>query len=281
MRKRLKTYLIKLAGYRLNLLYEISPKRALHKSLDYFLTPQRGKINTEKNSFLDSAHQTEKIKIEDKNLQTYIWKAGEKKVLLAHGWESNSIRWEALGERLLSENYTVISVDAPAHGKSEGKYSNVPLYGKAIAYLERKYQINYAVGHSLGGFTLLFQQYQQEFSHLEKMILLAPATEMKNILRNFQHTLGLKETLMKDFGLYFEEKFNYNLADFSILKAQQKNPIPALFIHDKEDKIVSYKESENIVKHWKNAELVLTNGLKHGLRGAYVITIIMEYLKRN
>lgn len=281
MRKRLKKYLTKLAGRRLNLWYEISPEKAIKKSIDYFLSPRQGKINGEIPLFLTTANQTEKINIEDKNLQTYIWKRGNKKVLLAHGWESNSSRWEKLIEKLLEENFTVISIDAPAHGKSEGEYSNVPLYGKAIAYLEKKYQINYAIGHSLGGFTLLFQQYQQKFSHLEKMILLAPATEMKNILRNFQHGLGLKSAFMKDFGVYFEEKFNYNLADFSILNAQQEIPVPALFIHDKEDKIVSYKESENIVKHWENAELVLTNGLKHGLRGAYVITIITEYLKRN
>jgi len=280
LRKRLKKYLTKLAGRRLNLWYEISPEKAIKKSIDYFLSPRQGKINGEIPLFLTTANQTEKINIEDKNLQTYIWKRGNKKVLLAHGWESNSSRWEKLIEKLLEENFTVISIDAPAHGKSEGEYSNVPLYGKAIDFLVRKYEINYAIGHSLGGFTLLFQQYQKEIPYLEKMILLAPATEMKNILNGFQQTLGLKNTLMQGMENYFEEKFKYSLSDFSILKLVKENPIPTLFIHDKEDRIVNYQESKNIVNQWKNSELVLTQGLRHGLKGEYVIKIIIEYLKR-
>lgn len=279
MKKLLKNLKIKLAGFYLNILHNFFPGKAVELSFKFFLTPAKGKINYKEEAFLNTASSTHQIDVEGQKLRYYFWKAGEKKVLLAHGWESNSLRWKELIQKLLEENFSVISLDAPAHGSSEGEFSNVPLYGKAIVHLVKKYSVDFAVGHSLGGFTLLFQQQKGGISALQKLVLLAPAIEMKNIVLGFQQTLGLKNKLMKDFEKRFEEEFEYNLSDFSITKLIQDNPIPTLFIHDRKDRIVHYSESENLVDQWGKAQLKLTENLGHGLRSQEVDEAIIQYLK--
>lgn len=280
MKKRIQKYQTKLVGKTLNLLFEFAPDKAVEKSLDIFLSPRKGRITEEAEDFLKHADKRELIEIEGTQIQTYFWGKGSKKILLVHGWESNTYRWKSLIELLPKEDFTIISLDAPAHGNSTGKHSNVPLYTQAIEFLIRTHQIQYAVGHSLGGFTLLFHQSLRDNSALEKMVLLAPAVEMQSILRGFQRTLNLKPSLMEKFDQRFEEKYRYKLSEFSFLNRMGESPVATLFIHDKEDRIVPYKETENLVNHWGSADLMSTQGLRHGLRSEKIDESILEYFKK-
>jgi len=280
VKKSFKKILTKLKGRQLNILYEIIPDKAVDQSFKLFLTPRKGRINAIAEDFLKTASETAQITVDQHQIQTYIWKGGNRKVLLVHGWESNTFRWKALIEKLLKQNFTVISLDAPAHGNSDGEFSNVPVYGKAVVELIEKYKIQYAVGHSLGGFALLYQQYKGGVSSLKKMVLLAPALEMANIVKGFQNTLGLKQPLIEDFGKRFEEEYDYSLSDFSVLNLLEKSDIPTLFIHDRDDQIVSYKESKNLVEQWDNAKLILTDGLKHSLRSEAVSDAVVKFLNK-
>lgn len=281
MKKSIKKIITKLKGRQLNILYEVVPDKAIDQSFRLFLTPRKGAINAIAEDFLNTASETERITVDQHQIQTYIWKGGERKALLVHGWESNTFRWKALIEKLLKKNFTVISLDAPAHGNSDGQFSNIPVYGTAVVQLIEKHKVQYAVGHSLGGFTLLYQQYEGGISSLKKMVLLAPALEMENIVKGFQNTLGLKQPLIEDFGKRFEEEYHYNLSEFSVLNLLEKSEIPTLFIHDRDDKIVSYKESENLVSQWENAELILTDGLNHSLRSEAVSDAVVNFLNKN
>lgn len=277
LKKKLKPYIIKLIGKRLNLLYDLSPKKAVDKSFKLFLTPTKGRVREEQRAFLNTADK-KFVNIKGQRLQTYRWGSGINKVLLVHGWESNTSRWESLVTRLLKNDFSVISIDAPAHGDSDGKYSNVPLYAEAIAHIIRDDQVKFAVGHSLGGFTLLYAGYQNKLRGLEKLVLLAPATEMKNIVQTFQRTLRLKHELVKGFENEFKSNFGYKLSEFSIQKLMPNFSIPTLFVHDKEDLIVSYKESEQVACQWQQAELLLTHGLKHSLKSEKVDGWVIDFM---
>lgn len=268
-----------MVGKSLNLLFKFAPEKAVEKSLDIFLSPRRGKITENAEDFLKEADKRELIEIEGSRIQTYFWGTGPKKVLLVHGWESNTYRWKTLIELLQKEDFTIISLDAPAHGNSDGKHSNVPLYTQAVEFLIETHNIQYAVGHSLGGFTLLFHQSLAENTALERMVLLAPAVEMQSILRSFQRTLNLKPSLMKKFEESFEEKYQYKLSEFSFFDRMGESPVSTLFIHDREDRIIPYKETENLVNQMNKANLIATNGLKHGLRSEKIDRSIVEYLK--
>lgn len=278
MKVQLKKYLIRLVGARLNLLYRVAPHKAAKECFKILATPRGGQIKAEQRTFLYTA-QKEKISVGGRQIQTYFWPGGAENVLLVHGWESNAGRWKELVQKLQSENYGVIALDAPAHGDSDGKRFSEPLYGKAIMYLAKKYKPAYAVGHSLGGSTLLLQHHQEKIPYIEKMVLLAPASEMKNIADLLQQRLGLNTRLLAEVEGIFKAEFGYDFYGFSLRKFTKDFELPSLFIHDKDDRTVSYKETMAIMEEWENATLLLTKGLGHTLKSTALNEAIANFLK--
>lgn len=278
MKKSLRKYFEKAVGQYLNLWGYFSPQKASEKTLELFAKPRRGRLNPEQKHFLESSIR-QKIEVQGLKIQTYFWKGGPLKVLLVHGWESNTARWKNIIQLLQKNNYSIIGVDAPAHGDSEGEEFSVPIYVEALSKLAQTYQPEFIMGHSLGGASILFQQSQQAFPNLQKMVLLAPPSELTEIMATFQKRLGLNAKTMERFEQTFEEKFNYNFSDFSMLKLTKKFDIRALYIHDKKDKVVNWKESEAVVRQWPKAKLILTEGFGHGLHDKAVNKMIIDYLK--
>ncbi len=279
MNKKIQIYIAHWVGRRLNMLFTYAPERAINKALKLFVTPRKGKLSEWHKQFLKTAKRTE-LALDGYKLQTYYWAGKGACVLLVHGWESNAARWRSLIPQLQAEGFAVLAIDAPAHGGSEGKRFTVPLYGKAIAQLADKYTPKYAVGHSLGGMTLLFQQAQTPLKGVEKMVLLAPALEMQNIAHTFQYKLALKPKVMEALNQRFIKEFGYSFKSFSMLKFAEDFQFPALFIHDRKDKIISCEESRKMVGLWSKSRLFITENLGHRLRDDLVDYETVQFLKK-
>lgn len=279
IRRRVKKVLPKLIGAKIKVLFLFAPKKAVNECMRLFTTPRRGEVREYQKSILEQADKA-KIEVGGLKLQTYKWGKGPKKVLLVHGWESNSSRWGDLKDRLVREGYTVISLDAPGHGNSEGEHIEIPLYGKAIDQLVAIHKPTYAIGHSLGGTTLLYQYYIKPLKGIEKLVLLAPSSELTNLMKGFQTTLGLNASIMKAMEERIITQYGYSFSDFSMPKLTRHFSIPTLLIHDRLDKVVSYEESVSLDKHWDSVELLLTEGLGHGLKSQKVYDAILNYLKK-
>ena len=112
-------------------------------------------------------------------------------ILLVHGWESNTHRWKYLIEKLHLKNFNIIAFDAPAHGFSSGKLFNIPLYAECLQKIIELYRPNHIIAHSVGGMTSIFHQYKYPNLEIEKLIVLAPPSEMSIIMRGYQKTLNL------------------------------------------------------------------------------------------
>ncbi len=76
-------------------------------------------------------------------IQTYIWAGNETVILLIHGWESNSSRWKKLLPYLKKSGSTIVAIDGPAQGLSNGKEFTVPKYAEFMDIVVKKYQPNY------------------------------------------------------------------------------------------------------------------------------------------
>lgn len=278
MKKFIKAYWPKIIGFRLNLLFNRSPQKAVKKSFKLFAGPREGRVKRHQKTFLDKA-KSEKLTVKNLKIQTYVWPNKGESVLLIHGWESNSSRWAELVSELQNRNYTVLSLDAPAHGYSEGNLFDVPVYAEAVAQLIAKHKPHYAIGHSVGASTLIFQHYVYPNKVLKKMVLLAPPAKMSNLMSGFQKQLGLKAELMRALEEFFIEKFGYSFQEFSMLNFSRDFELKALFVHDKDDKIVQWKESAALVGAWENARLFITKGTGHGLRSEEIDSVILDFLK--
>lgn len=279
-KKILEKYLPKLIGFRLSSLYLVNPNKAMAKAYQLFSTPRKGKVKPEQEVFLNKAKSTA-VEVQGQSIQTYHWKGDGKTVLLVHGWDSNTHRWESLIEDLKNEDYNIVAFDAPAHGFSEGKLLHVPLYSDCLDRMITLYKPKFLIGHSVGGMTLIFNQYKRKSSSVQKLVVLGAPSEMNHIMNDYQKILNLNAKFMNSLSNYFKEKFNYTFDEFSIANFAKSVKKQTLIIHDEYDKVAPIQAAKAIHKSMENSKLIITEGAGHSLYKEEIRTYILNFLKES
>ncbi|WP_204307821.1 hypothetical protein, partial [Klebsiella pneumoniae] len=79
-----------------------------------------------------------------------------------------------------------------------------------------------------------------------KLILIAPATETKTAIAQFTAMMKLSESVQSALIAQIEKIANEPLTYFSTVRAVNTAQIPTLWVHDTEDKICPYIDTEPI-----------------------------------
>jgi hypothetical protein len=99
----------------------ISRKLVTAYAAKLFTTPVKHKIpKRELKMDSESIHNTIYIPAIDKSITVYEYGKSEKKALLVHGWSGRGTQLFKIADSLLEHGYSIVSFDAPAHGKSKG-----------------------------------------------------------------------------------------------------------------------------------------------------------------
>lgn len=273
----LKSLLPKIIGIKLNIKSILSPAAAAQEAFNIFCTPRKGRPTAAQKEYL-KANTLERFASGSCELQSYRWPGTGKKILLIHGWESNTHRWFRLIEDLQNENYDIYAIDAPAHGYSTGKLLNVPRYAQAIQDTVQKYEPDHIIGHSIGGLATVFHQFTFKPEILTSVVILGSASELAEIMRDYKAILGLNNRTMIALEKLVKKLFGYNFIEFSGASFAKTLTLPALIIHDKFDKITPVSASRNINKNWKGSIYLETEGLGHSLYQQGVRKEILNFL---
>ncbi|MEN9335116.1 MAG: hypothetical protein RLZZ500_103 [Bacteroidota bacterium] len=280
MKKISQFILVKSIGLYINLMSYLYPKHAFRLAYRLFSSPRKGKVNPSKLPKTLQRAQQIKHTFDNHTIQTYIWKGNEDVILLIHGWESNASRWKKLLKHLVKTGKTIVAIDAPAHGQSSGSEFNVPLYAAFIHEIVLAYQPKAVVGHSVGGNALTY--YQKHYPHeIERFVLLGAPSDFKIILKNYINLLGLNHRVYRYLKSYTQKRFSISIDHFSAAQFVANLDKEGLIIHDKEDTVVLWEESNKIANAWPKAEFVTTRGLGHSLHDAYLYQTIIEFINRN
>ena len=274
-----KKIMQKSLGFYFNLLSFIHPKKLKKNGFLLFCNPFARKVKPHQLEFLQKGI-SEVFDLEGYTIQTYKWGSGSKKILLVHGWSSHSFRWKNYIEHLVKNDFTVYALDAPAHGLSSGKSIHVVLYAKVInAFLELNSEITSIVSHSIGGFATTYFLDQYKEHTIEKVVIMGAPGEASDFFDFYKQTLGLTA---KSLNLIIEE-FYTQLGKvpsyFSSARFAENITIPALIVHDKQDMATNYNYSIRLNKHWKNSELILTEGLGHDLKSKELVKQVTDFIK--
>lgn len=268
-----KTY-----GAYLNLLCCIAPKKATLIANSLFSQPRKGKLNPSNLPPFLAEAEKETFDKNGLNIQTYIWKGDEKNIFLIHGWESNSARWKKLIPHLLETGHTIIAIDAPAHGLSEGKEFNVIRYAASINIVAKKYSPNYIIGHSIGGKASLYYQATYNNPTVEKMVLLGAPSDYAIIFKNYVGLLRLSSRMEQLIHQHYWDRFQIKVTEFSAQYYAHSITAKGLLLHDLDDKVVLHAESQKINHYWKASVLETTQGLGHSLQNKIVYKKIVDFL---
>jgi len=277
VKKLIQKAIPKIVGFYLNSLSFAAPKLAADKALYLFATPRKGKILDNQQEFLNTSVQ-EKIFLNEIPIMTYSWEGEGNTVLLAHGWESNAFRWSKLIQKLRTDNYHVVALDAPAHGESGSSQFNALLYAEFINEAVQRFQPQVLIGHSVGGMASAFYHKKYQFKELDKLVLLGTPSEFVNVFKNYTDLLGYNSRLRNHLNQMIVERFGNTPESFSAALHLNDIPTKGLVIHDRNDMIIPYDEALLINASFKNAKLITTEGLGHSLHHDSVNKYILEFL---
>lgn len=269
---------VKLVGLTINGLSYISKSYAADKALSLFSKPRNGQITKIQSDFLNTS--IKKVLYYNSNeIMTYQWSGNKQTVLLVHGWESNSGRWEPLINHLKDKNYNIICLDAPAHGNSGSPYFNAILFAEFINEAAKTFKPDIIIGHSVGGMATVFFQHKYRLNSLKKLVLLGTPSEFTNVLKQYTDMLNYNQRIINQIDAIVLERFGALPESFSTASYIKTIHLKGLIIHDEDDDIIPYNDALLIKKNYKNSELITTKGLGHSLNDKTVTLHVSEFLE--
>ncbi|AJR03668.1 alpha/beta fold hydrolase [Siansivirga zeaxanthinifaciens] len=273
----MKKHLIKTIGKTINSISYFSPQYAAKIAVTLFSTPRKGQLKEKDIKFLSAAKHTS-IQYEKFKIKTYHWSGKKETILLVHGWESNTARWKDLINLLQLEDYNIIALDAPAHGATGNKIFNAVLYSECINKVLEHFKIDIIIGHSIGGTAsaLTLNKYEPPIT---KLILLGAPSNFDEVINHYIETMGYNKKVTNAMTAYYLKYFGQLPSFYCVENFSQNITAKGLIIHDKKDRIISYRDALQIAKHYKNSKLIKTVGFGHGLKSDKVYNHILEFIK--
>lgn len=241
----------------------ISPKLTTLFASKLFTTPIKHK--TPKREFEMIANSIQKkILIPEikKEVVVYEYGTSDKKVLLVHGWSGRGTQLVKIADEFIKAGFSIISFDAPGHGKSPGNNSIMVDFIATIHEIDKLYgPFEAAIGHSLGGMSVI--NAIKEGLKVKNATIIGSGDVVQDIIDDFISKLKLPAKYAVLLREFFEKKYGGKMSDYSVFKAAQSLTIPVLVIHDNQDYEVPVSAGLNIYKHLANGELMLTENLGH------------------
>ena len=270
--------LTKSIGLYINVLSFVLPRKASQLAYAFFSEPRSGKLILNKLPKILKETHIETFQYKKDSFKAYVWSGNETKILLIHGWESNSSRWENLLPHLKKSGSTIIAIDGPAHGLSSGKEFTIPDYAEYINIVVTKYQPQYLIGHSIGGKTCLYFQSRYQNSGIKKMVILGSPSDFKILLQNYIKLLSLNSKIAKELENHYLNHFKLKIEEFSSHLFASKLDTKGLIAHDYNDTVVSFEEAKKIANLWKNADFIETKGLGHSMHDDELYQKVTQFL---
>ncbi|WP_439554163.1 alpha/beta fold hydrolase [Flavobacterium macrobrachii] len=258
----------------------ISPKLAMLFAAKLFVRPIKHKIPKRELHMVQKSKQTILfVPSINKKINIYEYGNNEKKILMVHGWSGRGTQMVKIADKMLELGYAIISFDAPANGKSDGKTTIMTEFIASILEIEKQFgPFEFAIGHSLGGMSILNAIKQN--LNVKKAIIIGSGDIIQDVIDDFIQKLQLKPKIGLLLKNHFEKKYNEPMENYSASFSAKSVTIPVLIIHDKDDDDVAIKAAHNIHKHLKNSTLMITEGLGHRkiLGDTKVIESIKEFI---
>jgi pimeloyl-ACP methyl ester carboxylesterase len=259
----------------------LSPSLAGKLALRLFLTPARRRVDPDDEPIVAQAVRTT-VPIGGDSFTTWRWGEGSPVVVVLHGWGSHAARFGSFIAPLRAAGYTVIGIDAPAHGLSPGKTSDLPRFRNSLAAVLRAHEpVHAVIGHSLGGAATLTVLAETKEFHPRKICIFGVPADMDYILESFGMMLSLRSRAMEKLREHFAKKFGHTAREVSLAAAAPHVRIPVLVVHDEDDNVAPIEQASAVTSLITGATLLRTRGLGHsgGLRDAATIERVVAFLR--
>jgi pimeloyl-ACP methyl ester carboxylesterase len=261
---------------------KLSSDKAANFALKLFLSPPRVKVPGWERQFAESA-TIDRLLVHDKSFITYTWGRGDRKIVMCHSWGGRSTQLGNFIEPMTAAGFQVVGFDAPAHGASAGKQTDMMEYSAAInAVITHFGQVHGILGHSFGAANSLFAWDRFGFN-VPRMALIGCFSNATWVTDRFGEILGIPKAVLVKMRAELEQRYEgkLNWASLDIGTFAQRFPGELLIFHDRDDQEIPYFHAEKIMataaRH--GVSLVSTSGQGHRriLRDRQVITRVVDF----
>lgn len=210
----------------------------------------------------------------------YHWGQGPV-ILLVHGWNGRATQMAAFAEPLVSAGFQVIGFDAPGHGASDGKQTNILEVCDVMTELDNTFgPIHGVVAHSFGVPCSVLALAEKRI-HAKKIVCLSSPISVNWLLEMYCQILGCPAVVTKAIKRRIETQFGESIWQRLQTDQMVKSlACSALIIHDQNDHEIPCKHARELSRLWPDSNILLTKGLGHRriLHNQHVITQVADFL---
>lgn len=262
-------------------LQKLSPGIAGWAALRLFLTPARRRIEAVDAPVIARA---KRLHLRGGVHRFVAWQWGDQApwVVLLHGWGSHAARFGSFVAPLQAAGFSVIGIDAPAHGDSPGRLSDLTRFRDCLGEILRTHApVHGVIGHSLGGGALLTLLSETTEHHPTRVCLVGVPSDMDYILESFSMMLALQEPAKANLQHRFHQRFGRSAREISVVAMGPHARMPVLVVHDDDDNVAPISQGLAVAGAIPGAQLWRTQGLGHSgaLRDPATIQRVIDFLK--
>ncbi len=256
----------------------VAPALAARLASYLWFRPQRYRSPAREQALLGRA-QYAPMHHAGKRIAVYHWGEGPT-VVLVHGWSGRGAQLGELVAPLVAAGYRVVTFDAPAHGRSDGGDTTLPEISDAILRLVAAFgPVHAAIAHSFGVPCVLFALQQQGFAR--RVVAFSTPATLDGVMDKFSHRLALSPRTVQILRGMLMRRFGKDMwTRFAAQDMARSVGLPALIIHDRDDRDIPWREGEAVARAWPHARFLRTEGLGHYriLRDPQVIDRVVRFL---
>jgi esterase/lipase len=267
----------------------IAPDTTIRILVKLLYTPKKRELKPAHIECMNKAEiskfETEEFRNPKKKIKLtcYTWGAGEKTVLLVHGWDARAMDFYKMIPALVEEGYKVIAFDGPGHGNSEGSVTNLVDFKEIMCKLiKKKIGVPYAIiGHSMGGGAATYLLMDYDIS-VKRLVTIAIPTISKRFFENMFALMKVPPKMQRTFYKSMDEEFGEPIEKYNLIL--RKDPIKAdemLMVYDEDDEIVPINDLRSFMAVHPEVKTLHMKGVGHYsiIKNKQVIDGIIKFLK--
>nr|WP_295869617.1 alpha/beta fold hydrolase [uncultured Chitinophaga sp.] len=217
-------------------------------------------------------------------ITTYRWGSSDKKILLLHGWGGSPFHFKQLIHTLVQQGYEVISYDAPAHGGSDGKRTNLVQWGHVLEQVIAQVGPLYAIiGHSLGGLNAALTLSRKTVA-VPRLVMLSCALSAPVFFNEALQLFRIHPVVMPPLRRLIHTRLRDDLETMDLHRyINQIKAEKIFFAYDTTDTLVDEKEVTAFVEQYPAIRTLRITGEGHFriMRQEPVIRGVIQFLDNN
>ena len=244
----------------------IAPKRTGERSFKLFQKVRIKDIRRREEEFFEKA---EKFTVPTEKEPIDCFELGNpdgKLIFLVHGWESNAGSMSLLAFRFADLGYRVIAFNLPGHAFHKSSSTNLlecKLAMQALVKFIAPKQPFSVVAHSFGSAVVANALSNTDYT-VERLVFLTNPNKIEDIFTEFKEIIGLSEKAYRALMQRTTKMLDAPLSSLDVdTNLVQINFEQLLLIHDANDRILPYSNSEAIDAKLPNARLVTLQKVGH------------------